>query len=125
MFPESPTTIRLGGWTNGNLVGFSLLTDITASSAEFYIALHPAKTGRGIGRQLTEETIKFAFTKLKLRKVYLKVRKWHSRGIELYKQVGFVVTGEKEEDIQGSPVGFYVMEIGPSPKPLNEGISKA
>jgi diamine N-acetyltransferase len=97
-------------------VGFSLLTDITASSAEFYIALHPDKTGRGIGRQLTEGTLRFAFDTLKPNRVYLKVRKWHSRGIELYKHVGFAVTGQKEEYVQGNVVEFYVMEISHPPK---------
>ena len=110
-FPESATTRRFGGWLSGTLVGFSLLTDITASRAEFYIALHPSQTGRGIGRQLTEQTMSYAFTTLKLRKVYLKVRKWHSRAIELYERVGFVVAGEKEESIQGQFVEFHVMEM--------------
>lgn len=110
-FPESATTIRFGGWLGDELVGFSLLTGISAESAEFYVALHPAETGRGIGRLLTDETLRFAFAQLKLRKVYLKVRKWHARGIQLYKQVGFVVTGDKQDDIQGEPVEFFVMEM--------------
>jgi RimJ/RimL family protein N-acetyltransferase len=110
-FQESATTIRFGGWLHGELVGFSLLTEISAESAEFYIAIHPAQTGRGIGRKITTEILKYAFANLKVRRVYLKVRKWHSRGIALYERVGFVITGDKIENIQGEPVDFFLMEI--------------
>jgi len=110
-FLESATTIRFGGWLRGELVGFSLLKDISTDRAEFYIALHPAETGHGIGRKITIETLGVAFANLKLRRVFLKVRTWHTRAIALYERIGFVFTGNVKEDIQGEPVEFFVMEI--------------
>src|SRR6266542_4446748 len=63
-FVDSPTTLRLGAWCGRKLVGFSILTDITPVAAEFYIALHPAEIGHGVGHQLTTRTLEYAFLKI-------------------------------------------------------------
>ena len=110
-FPESPTTRRFGIWRDETLVGFSLLTDINAGRAEFYIALHPQETGHGLGRAAIPKILSVAFSDLRLDVRYLKVRVWHRRGIALYERMGFVATGEKTEDIQGSPERFLAMEV--------------
>jgi RimJ/RimL family protein N-acetyltransferase len=114
LYAASPANLRLGAWSGGRLVGFSLLTDITPEAAEFYIALHPAQIGRGVGREVTAQTLEYAFKELGLKRVYLKVRPWHKRGITLYKQLGFVPKGLKTQLIQGKPVRFRVMEVDKS-----------
>ena len=63
---------------------------------------------------MAAQTLEYAFKKLKLQRVYLKVRPWHKRGIALYEQLGFVAKGVKTELIQGKPVRFRVMEVDKS-----------
>ena len=111
IFPESAKTRRFGAWSHGKLIGFSLLTDITKESAEFYIALHPAETRQGFGRLISETVLRIAFEQMTLSRVYLKVRTWHIRAIALYKEIGFIRKGKKREKIQGGLVDFYLMEI--------------
>jgi RimJ/RimL family protein N-acetyltransferase len=110
-FPAGTTTRRFAARDNSALVGFSLLTHITAVDAEFYIALHPQQIGHGIGREIAQLTLQFGFERLRLRRIYLKVRKWHQRGIALYESIGFKNTGAITEAILGEPVQFYSMEI--------------
>lgn len=110
-FPAGALTRRFAARRNSTLIGFSLLTHITPVDAEFYIALHPNEIGRGSGRELALQTLQFGFEQLALQRIYLKVRKWHRRGIALYESIGFKRTGELVEDIQGEPVQFFRMEI--------------
>jgi RimJ/RimL family protein N-acetyltransferase len=114
-FPAGAKTVHLGVCSRrrsaARLVAFSLLTDITREAAEFYIAVHPDELGRGIGRRATELVLDHARRDLGLSRVYLKVRTWHERAIQLYESVGFTRTGETEVDIQGNPVHFLIMEI--------------
>jgi len=112
-FPAGAQTRRFGTREDSILVGFSLLTHITVADAEFYIALHPQQIGHGIGREITQRTLQFGFDQLSLQRIYLKVRKWHQRGIALYEGVGFKPCGEIVELIQGEPVPFLSMEISP------------
>lgn len=110
-FPNSDTTRRFAFWKDSELVGFSVLTDITKDSAEFYIAIHPDQLGTGIGKELTTQVIRTAFDKLRLKRVYLKVRGWHHRAIHVYERVGFKKEGTCVSEIQGKPVSFITMSI--------------
>jgi diamine N-acetyltransferase len=110
-YPESSTTRRFAAWQEDTLVGFALLIDIRNGEAEFYIAVHPERIGRGIGRILMEKTIAFGFGKLALKRIHLKVRDWHQQGISLYESLGFQKIGTSSVDIQGKPVHFVNMEL--------------
>lgn len=110
-FPESTQTRRFAAWEDAQLVGFSLLTDISTADAEFYIALHPQQIGRGVGRLIAQKTLAIGFTEMGLQRIYLKVRDWHQRGIVLYESLGFKKTGCSIVEIQGQPVNFVNMEI--------------
>ena len=112
--PESAVTHRYAAMLNGQLVGFSLLTDITADAAEIYLAVKPGITGKGIGGQLMDLTLEKGFRDLKLGRIYLKVRVWHKRAIALYEKEGFMTTGRKQEEIAGEMVDFLTMEISAS-----------
>ncbi len=111
-FPAGAQTRRFAARKDALLVGFSLLTHITTADAEFYIALHPQQIGHGIGGEIAQLTLQFGFEQLSLQRIYLKVRKWHQRGIALYESLGFKTCGEIVELIQGEPVPFFSMEIG-------------
>jgi RimJ/RimL family protein N-acetyltransferase len=125
MFPESASVRRFGAWSHGELVGFSLLTEITKEQAEFYIALHPRHTREGFGRLITCEILGIAFGELGLQSVYLKVREWHARAIALYRDIGFVATGKKVEEIQGQTVHFSIMEISREEFPAGASVPPA
>jgi diamine N-acetyltransferase len=120
-FPESPTTRRFAAWDGTQLVGFSILTDIVDGNAEFYIALHPGWIGRGIGREVTNQTLAIGFEQLDLRRIYLKVRDWHQRAIALYESVGLRKFGMCVADVQGQPVHFVTMEIRKPLRPTPRG----
>lgn len=110
-FPDGRDTRRYTAWDGSELVGFSLLTHITNREAEFYVAVHPQLLHRGIGRAITEQTVAAGFGQLGLRRIYLKVRDWHTGAAALYASVGFVKKGEVVEPIQGQPTKFVTMEI--------------
>lgn len=110
-FPASEHTQRFAAWRDATLVGFSLLTDIKNSAAEFYIALHPQHIGAGVGHMITVQTLSIGFAELGLQRIYLKVRDWHVRGKTLYEHVGFKVTGSHAQSLQGKIVNFIDMEI--------------
>ena len=110
-FPASPRTYRFGAWHIDKLVGFSLLTDIADSAAEFYIALHPHAIGDGLGKMITEATLDIGFKQLGLHRIYLKVRDWHTRGKALYEHVGFKTFGSHTQNVNGKTVNFFDMEI--------------
>jgi RimJ/RimL family protein N-acetyltransferase len=109
--PESSTTRRFIVKANRQLVGFSILTDITSEAAEIYLAVRPGLTGHGIGRMLMELTLAKGFRDMGLSRAYLKVRIWHKHAIDLYEKVGFVTTGHKREEVAGEMVDFQIMEL--------------
>ena len=109
-FPDGPLNHRYGAWVNSELVGFSILTQTSPGEAEFYIALHPGRTGQGLGKILTRLTLAKGFLELGFQRIHLKVRTWHTRGIRVYEQCGFQAVGEKELLINGEKDRFLLME---------------
>ena len=109
-FPAGPGNHRYGAWVDRDLVGFSILTETGPGEAEFFIALHPERLGQGIGRELTPLVLAEGFRALGLRRIHLKVRSWHTRGIHLYAQAGFREVGETEMEIRGKRERFVLME---------------
>jgi RimJ/RimL family protein N-acetyltransferase len=111
MFPASTTNRRFAIRSGGALVGFTLLVDIDGEEAEFYIAIHPAQLGRGLGRAATQQTAAFGFRELGLARIHLKVRVWHEGAARLYREVGFVLAGAKTLDVLGQPTAFLWMTL--------------
>lgn len=110
-FPEAVGNHRYGAWVDGELVGFSILTQTAPGEAEFYIALSPHKLGQGFGKQLTQKILAKGLQDLGFERIHLKVRAWHARGIRLYERAGFQKVGEIELEIKGKKDRFVVMEI--------------
>jgi nicotinamidase-related amidase/RimJ/RimL family protein N-acetyltransferase len=97
---------------DGNdLVGFTILLKADAAEAEFRIALRADKTGMGLGKSATFQTLQIGFGYHGFSRIHLIVRKNNSRGIKLYQQIGFVDRGECCKEIQGRPVDFRMMAI--------------
>jgi diamine N-acetyltransferase len=96
---------------NREIVGFSILSHVSGNLAEFRIALHPYKLGRGIGKTLAFLTIRHGFRDPALHAIYLIVRKNNPRAEQLYRSLGFRMQGECTEIVHGEPVAFNRMVI--------------
>lgn len=105
-----PTTARFAivAEENGKseYVGNVQLTDLTSVDAQYHIFIgNVSFWGKGVGRIATRLILEHAFDTLRLRSVWLMVRKNNLRAIELYRRTGFTVKEEKEEE--------FLMEITP------------
>lgn len=96
---------------NIQIIGFSLLSATAQEEAEFRIAIHPDRTGRGLGREVTLATLKKGFAHLNLAKIHLIVRKNNPLALRLYQNIGFAATGESIHAIQGKDIEFIDMDI--------------
>jgi RimJ/RimL family protein N-acetyltransferase len=97
--------------SNNRLTGFSLLSITADKEAEFRIAIHPDWTGKGLGREVTLATLQTGFRQLNLARICLIVRKNNPRAAMLYKNIGFVTTGESVHAIQGKDIEFIDMNM--------------
>jgi ribosomal-protein-alanine N-acetyltransferase len=105
LFPPGPNNL------SGKLVGFSILTRTSPQKAEFYVAVHPEDIGKGLGKTITRMVIQEGFERLKLHKIFLKVRPWHERAIRLYEGQGFRRIGTEDSEINGKLEHFLIMEL--------------
>jgi RimJ/RimL family protein N-acetyltransferase len=96
---------------NREIIGFSLLSCTSEKAAEFRIAIHPHKTGAGLGKEVVRATLKIGFQQLNLDRIYLIVRKNNPQAATLYERLGFAITGESVHAIQGKPIEFTDMEM--------------
>lgn len=94
-----------------DLIGFTILLKTDAAEAEFRIALRADKTGLGLGKSVTFQTLQIGFEDHGFSRIHLIVRKNNNRGIRLYQRVGFADSGECRKEIQETPVDFRLMEI--------------
>lgn len=107
---RADTSIYAAGSGN-KIIGFSLLRRTTDGAGEFRIALHPHELGRGYGRTITELTLTTGFGQLGLKRITLIVRKSNPRAVKLYRNIGFIVTGESTHAIQGKEIEFLDMHM--------------
>lgn len=113
-FPERIGNRRFAAWHEQQLVGFAILTATGQADAEFYIAIRSDLMKHGYGRILTTWVLRTGFTELGLKRIHLKVRKWHTQAIELYSSLGFSAIGEKDIEIDGRVDRFVEMEAFPA-----------
>ena len=108
---RSKTWVYAVVFRKNRVVGFSLLSVTAGEEAEFRIAIHPGWTGKGLGKEVTLATLKTGFRHLNLAKIHLIVRKNNPRASQLYKSIGFVITGESIHTIQGKDIEFIDMDM--------------
>jgi diamine N-acetyltransferase len=110
-YRRKPGTEILVAMDQGETLGFSIIARDGRGCAEFRIALHPGRIGKGIGRIILRLTLEYCFADMRITRVRLIVRKNNLRAQRLYTSLHFWGTGECVEAIQGKPVPFYTMEI--------------
>ena len=110
-YSQKPGTDILIADDGGTIAGFSIIAREPGGIAEFRIALHPERCGRGVGRTVTYLSLVHGFSDTATDTVRLIVRKNNPRAKRLYEAMHFQDTGECIEEIQGKPVEFYRMEI--------------
>jgi RimJ/RimL family protein N-acetyltransferase len=126
-FQDLDYAIRDGGWLDeyshepgaeiliadddGEIAGFTVIVSEPGGIAEFRIAVHPEKLGRGTGKTIMLLTLAHGFSDPATRTIRLIVRKNNPQAKNLYEHLHFRHTGECTEVIQGKPVEFFRMEI--------------
>ncbi len=89
---------------DGQYVGNIYLTNIDAEKAEYHIFIGDKRYwGKGIAKKASSQILIYAFEKLQLSKVFLKVKQDHIRAIRLYSNLGFVKVSENN--------GIVIMEL--------------
>ena len=87
---------------DGKLIGFCGLNhrDPFAHTAELGITIgDKAYWGRGYGREAVGLLVEYGFTKLNLRRVYLRVHGRNERAIRAYRAAGFVEEGRLRQHV--------------------------
>ncbi len=110
-FRQRPNTWIYIAELNKQAIGFSLLSITAVGDAEFRIAIHPHRTGKGLGRQVALATLKVGFRQLNLGRIHLIVRKTNHPAAKLYESLGFAIIGGSIHMIQGKRIEFTDMAI--------------
>ena len=86
----------------GNIVGLSMLRGWSEGfdTPSFGILVDRSRTGKGLGRQMTEATLAEAI-KAGCGKVRLSVYESNAAAVSLYRSLGFVEVGRQPIDISG------------------------
>ncbi|UOQ46638.1 GNAT family N-acetyltransferase [Gracilibacillus caseinilyticus] len=96
---------------NGNIAGFSRCEGNElkrlAHKVEFGVGVLREYWGYGIGRQLLEESIQWAWAHADIKKMQLSVLETNDRAIALYKKLGFEVEGQLKQDKLLSDGKYY------------------
>jgi ribosomal protein S18 acetylase RimI-like enzyme len=91
----------------GTVVGHALLEPlslaVTSHVVRLTIAVHDGHQGRGVGRALMNELLRWARSNPQVEKVELQVRSSNHRAIALYRSLGFVEEGRKTRRLKIGP----------------------
>lgn len=110
-FRSQPNTCIYAAEQSGELIAFSIISKTSPGTAEFRIALRADKAGQGFGKIITVKTLEIGFDEIRLKRIYLIVRKNNRRAIELYQRLNFSHCGECLKIINNKKTDFLIMEI--------------
>jgi RimJ/RimL family protein N-acetyltransferase len=110
---NDPSRIDFAIWTKeGKLIGHCFLYNINKKDkrATLAIGIHDREfRGKGLGTEATKQLLKYAFDKLKLHRVDLRVLEYNRAAIRCYKKSGFKQEGIERES--GFVDGKYYDDI--------------
>jgi diamine N-acetyltransferase len=110
VYREIPDTVCFAVEKDGELIGFTILSRTGVGAAEFRIALHPDRTGGGLGGRIAELTLEKGFEEMGYDRIHLIVRKANPRAASVYRRMGFTETGSCVKTIDGKMVELLIME---------------
>lgn len=87
-FEEGSDIVAMGGFT-----GISS----EHKNAEFYVMVNPEFQGKGIGKEVSRWMYNYAFSVLKLNKIYLYTNDDNIAAYKIYESAGFVLEGVMRE----------------------------
>ncbi|XXM73157.1 N-acetyltransferase family protein [Lysinibacillus sphaericus] len=107
---DSPANLFLVAETNGRIAGFARCEGNklkrTSHRVEFGVGVLKEFWGHGIGKNLLQESIKWADGH-RIRKMTLSVLQTNENAIKLYKNLGFEVEGVLKDDKRLSDGNYY------------------
>ncbi|MEX5943840.1 GNAT family N-acetyltransferase [Mammaliicoccus sciuri] len=74
------------------------------------LGMKPDLTGNGKGKEFLTYIINFIKNKYNVKKITLSVADFNTRAFKVYRNIGFVVTGESENQSNGGVYNFINME---------------
>ncbi|RNI30613.1 GNAT family N-acetyltransferase [Rufibacter latericius] len=105
-FYQQYTDARNRVWVaehNGKMVGFLLTMDRGEWAQLRYFLITPGYRGLGLGKKLLRQSIEF-LVEVGYSKTYLWTTHEQTQAAQLYRNVGFVLSEEKESDAFGKPL---------------------
>ena len=96
---ENATLFSMVEKNGGAFIGNIELMDLRDTEAELGIAITAAKQDRGYGTEAIRAVTGYAFDKLGLKRVFLKVYPDNSRAIRVYEKCGYREYDRTEEDV--------------------------
>ncbi|HHY47353.1 MAG TPA: GNAT family N-acetyltransferase [Firmicutes bacterium] len=104
-----------GIWTeDGEMIGDIGLSGISWRGGEAELVVRIGEKeywNQGYGRDAVSALVKYAFSKLKLRRVYLRVYQDNVRAVRCYESCGFVKEGVVSRRFDEGPKKIYLMTI--------------
>ncbi len=98
----------------GSIVGHALVEmhglAVTSHVVTLSIAVHEGSQGRGVGKRLMNELIRWSTSNPSVEKIELQVRSSNHRAIALYEAFGFVEEGRKTKRLKLGP-GDYLDDV--------------
>lgn len=96
----SHNSVVLGIESGGELIGTAGLMNIdwVNRSAEYGVGIYlPSYWNKGIGTEVTNLVLKYAFEYLNLNRVWLRVLEHNRRALHVYEKCGFIVEGRERQ----------------------------
>ena len=73
--------------------------DLSDKIFEVNINLAPEERGRGAGYKFLKTACNYAFKQFDIQEIYAEIKKINFASIKIFEKIGFVHTGQKDEEI--------------------------
>ncbi|MCS5428320.1 GNAT family N-acetyltransferase [Staphylococcus aureus] len=94
---------------DNSLIGYFCI-EMSNNSVSLGLGMKPDLTGNGKGKEFLTYIINFIKNKYNVKKITLSVADFNTRAFKVYRNSGFVVTGESENQSNGGVYNFINME---------------
>jgi len=96
---------------NNELIGYTNLFEKENGNLFLGVGLAPKYCGKGLGKEILQNTINKARKKHLNKSIVLQVRAWNKRAINCYKSIGFqIIKIEQVQDYNGNETEYVFMK---------------